>query len=41
MSRHEGDEATWSEERDGIRIDWQVPVAMPDGVILRPVDAGR
>jgi len=41
-----GDDRTWSEERDGMRIDWQVPVEMPDGAILRadvyrPIEAGR
>jgi predicted acyl esterase len=37
---------TKSEVRDGIRIDWNVPIAMDDGIVLRadvfrPVDEGR
>ncbi len=24
-----------SEQRDGMRIDWDVPIAMPDGIVLR------
>jgi predicted acyl esterase len=26
---------SWSESRDGMRIDWDVPIAMDDGVVLR------
>ncbi|MDH4117037.1 MAG: CocE/NonD family hydrolase [Acidimicrobiia bacterium] len=41
MSEH-----TFSEERDGMKVDWQVPVEMPDGAVLRadvyrPVTEGR
>jgi predicted acyl esterase len=40
-------EAAWrSEIRDGMRIDWDVPIAMDDGVVLRadvfrPIEEGR
>ena len=27
--------AVWSEVKDGMRIDWDVPIAMDDGVVLR------
>ena len=37
---------TTSEVRDGMRIDWDTPIAMDDGLILRadvfrPVQEGR
>jgi len=37
---------SWTDERDGMYIDWQVPVAMPDGAVLRadvyrPIEEGR
>ena len=40
------DEQTVSEVRDGMRIDWDVPIPMDDGVVLRadvyrPDDGGR
>jgi uncharacterized protein len=39
-------EARGSEVRDGMRIDWDVPIRMDDGVVLRadvfrPIAAGR
>lgn len=39
------DDLSWSDERDGMRIDWQVPIEMDDGVVLRadvyrPLDEG-
>ena len=30
-----------SEIRDGMRIDWDVPIAMEDGIILRADVFGR
>ena len=38
--------ATNSEIQDGMRIDWNVPIEMDDGLVLRadifrPVDSGR
>ncbi len=41
-----GDELTFSEEAEGMRIDWQVPIEMPDGAVLRadvfrPIEEGR
>jgi len=38
--------ALWSEVKDGMRIDWDVPIAMDDGIVLRcdvfrPNAAGR
>ena len=35
-----------SEVRDGMRIDWDVPIAMDDGIVLRadvyrPIREGR
>jgi predicted acyl esterase len=30
-----GDDLTWTEEADGMTIDWQVPVPMSDGAVLR------
>ncbi len=30
-----GDDLTFSREMDGMRIDYQVPVEMPDGAVLR------
>ncbi|MCY3953259.1 MAG: hypothetical protein OXG69_12070, partial [bacterium] len=40
------DEQTFSEVRDGMRVDWDVPIPMDDGLVLRadvyrPDDAGR
>lgn len=40
------DTASWSEVRDGMRIDWQVPIEVSDGNVLRadvfrPVADGR
>ena len=40
------DEESYSETRDGMRIDWDVPIVMDDGVVLRadifrPIDDGR
>lgn len=40
------DPHTWSDERDGMRIDWQVPVRLSDGAVLkadvyRPPAGGR
>jgi len=40
------DEYTYSEDRDGMRIDWNVALRMPDGAVLRadiyrPIVAGR
>jgi len=37
---------SWTEVRDGMTIDWQVPVPMPDGAVLRadvyrPIENGR
>jgi predicted acyl esterase len=37
---------SWAEVRDGMRIEWQVPVEMPDGAVLRadvyrPIEGGR
>ena len=37
---------TWSEERDGMRIDWDVAITMDDGLVLRadvfrPIAPGR
>lgn len=37
---------TWSELRDGMRIDWHVPIGMDDGItlradIFRPADDGK
>jgi predicted acyl esterase len=29
------DVRSWTDERDGMCIDWQVPVEMPDGAVLR------
>ena len=38
--------ATNSEIQDGMRIDWNVPIEMDDGLVLRadifrPIDSGR
>jgi predicted acyl esterase len=40
------DEQSWTDVRDGMRIDWDVPISMDDGVILRcdvyrPVKSGK
>jgi predicted acyl esterase len=40
-----GDDHTFTREMDGMRIDYQVPVEMPDGAVLRadvfrPIEAG-
>jgi predicted acyl esterase len=40
------DELSWSEVRDGMHIDWQVPIEMDDGIVLRadvfrPIEPGR
>ncbi|MGF1665962.1 MAG: CocE/NonD family hydrolase [Acidimicrobiia bacterium] len=40
------DEHSWTDIRDGMRIDWQVPLEMDDGVVLRadmfrPIEDGR
>ncbi len=40
------DEHSWTDIRDGMRIDWQVPIEMDDGIVLRadmfrPIDDGR
>ncbi len=40
------DEHTWTDHADGMAIDWQVPVPMEDGAVLRadvyrPVEPGR
>ncbi len=40
------DEQSWTDIRDGMRIDWQVPIEMDDGIVLRadmfrPIDDGR
>jgi hypothetical protein len=40
------DEQTWTDHADGMAIDWQVPVPMDDGAVLRadvyrPVEPGR
>ena len=40
------DDQTTSEIRDGMRIDWDVPIGMNDGIVLRadvfrPIDDGR
>jgi predicted acyl esterase len=40
------DRQSWSESRDGMRIDWDVPIPMDDGLVLRadvfrPDDDGR
>jgi predicted acyl esterase len=40
------DELSWTDDRDGMRIDWQTPIEMDDGLVLRadvfrPVDDGR
>ena len=40
------DEHSWTDHVDGMAIDWQVPVPMPDGAVLRadvyrPPDDGR
>lgn len=32
---HADPTALWSEVRDGIRIDWDVPITMDDGLVLR------
>jgi predicted acyl esterase len=42
----DGDQESWTEIKDGMAIDWQVPVPMPDGAVLRadiyrPVESGR
>jgi predicted acyl esterase len=42
----EGRDNGWSESKDGLRIDWDVPITMDDGVVLRcdvfrPDDDGR
>jgi predicted acyl esterase len=39
-------DGSWSEVRDGMRIDWDVPIEMDDGLVLRanvyrPVKAGK
>ncbi|MEK9647466.1 MAG: CocE/NonD family hydrolase, partial [Alphaproteobacteria bacterium] len=28
-------DGSWSERRDGMRIDWDVPIGMEDGTVLR------
>jgi predicted acyl esterase len=43
---HANDAEPWTDIRDGMTIDWQVRVTMPDGAILRadvyrPIDEGR
>jgi predicted acyl esterase len=45
MSKHT-DDGSWTEVRDGMCIDWQVPVEMSDGAVLRadvyrPIEDGR
>jgi len=40
------DPQCWSDVRDGMRIDWDVPITMDDGIVLRadvyrPVEEGR
>ena len=30
-----------SEVRDGMRIDWDVPIDMDDGTVLRPIVPAR
>ena len=40
------DDQSWSDVRDGMRIDWDVPIEMDDGVVLRcdvyrPIADGR
>jgi predicted acyl esterase len=42
----EGRDSSWSESKDGMRIEWDVPINMDDGVALRcdvfrPDDGGR
>lgn len=37
---------SWSEVRDGMRIDWDVPIEMDDGIVLRadifqPIEDGK
>jgi predicted acyl esterase len=35
-NRDEGKEMTWkSEIKDGMRIEWDVPIQMDDGLVLR------
>jgi predicted acyl esterase len=35
-NRDEGEEMTWkSEIKDGMRIEWDVPIQMDDGLVLR------
>ena len=29
------DDQSWTDVRDGMRIDWDVPIPMDDGVVLR------
>ena len=29
------DDQSWTDVRDGMRIDWDVPIKMDDGVVLR------
>ncbi|MGH9245237.1 MAG: CocE/NonD family hydrolase [Acidimicrobiales bacterium] len=46
MPAHSGDNESWTEVRDGMQIDWQVKIDMPDGAVLRadvyrPIEAGR
>ncbi|MDQ4059330.1 MAG: CocE/NonD family hydrolase [Actinomycetota bacterium] len=45
MTKHV-DVRSWTDVRDGMRIDWQVPIEMSDGAVLRgdvyrPIDQGR
>lgn len=40
------DDQSWSDERDGMRIDWDVPIEMDDGLVIRcdvyrPIKAGK
>jgi len=40
------DEHSWTDDRDGMRIDWQVPIEMDDGIVLRadvyrPIEPGE
>lgn len=40
------DELSWTDDRDGMRIDWQVPIDMDDGIVLRadvyrPIEPGE
>ena len=40
------DDQSWTDVRDGMRIDWDVPIPMDDGVVLRcdvyrPIKKGK